>query len=80
MKPQIQDLTVLISRNYITRLLEAEVNYIVTTTLEPRPYGDGLAYQEVKDFTVQHIDYLTDQLTVEEKKALDDKILEGPYE
>ena len=80
MKPQIQDLTVLISRNYITRLLEAEVNYIVTTTLEPRPYGDGLAYQEIKDFAVQHIDYLTDQLTVEEKKALDDKILEGPYE
>ena len=80
MKPQIQDLTVLISRNYITRLLEAEVNYIVTTTLEPRPYGDGVAYQEIKDFAIQHIDYLTDQLTVEEKKALDDKIQEGPYE
>ena len=80
MKPHIQDLTVLITLNYPTRQLEAEVNYIVTTTLEPLPYGDGLAYQEIKDFAVQHIDYLTDQLTAEEKKALDDKILEGPYE
>ena len=80
MKPHIQDLTVLITLNYPTRQLEAEVNYIVTTTLEPLPYGDGLAYQEIKDFAIQHIDYLTDQLTAEEKKALDDKILEGPYE
>lgn len=80
MKPHIQDLTVLITLNYPTRQLEAEVNYIVTTTLEPLPYGDGVAYQEIKDFAIQHIDYLTDQLTAEEKKALDDKILEGPYE
>ena len=80
MKPHIQELTVLITLNYPTRQLEAEVNYIVTTTLEPRPYGDGVAYQELKDFAVQHIDYLTEDLTVEEKKALDDKILEGPYE
>lgn len=80
MKPHIQELTVLITLNYPTRQLEAEVNYIVTTTLEPLPYGDGLAYQEIKDFAIQHIDYLTDQLTAEEKKALDDKILEGPYE
>ena len=80
MKAQIQELTVLILLNHPTRQLEAEVNYIVTTTLEPLPYGDGVAYQEIKDFTIQHIDYLTDQLTVEEKKALDDKIQEGPYE
>jgi len=80
MKPHIQELTVLILLNHPTRQLEAEVNYIVTTTLEPLPYGDGLAYQEIKDFTVQHIDYLTEDLTAEEKKALDDKILEGPYE
>ena len=80
MKPHIQELTVLILLNHPTRQLEAEVNYIVTTTLEPLPYGDGLAYQEIKDFAIQHIDYLTDQLTAEEKKALDDKILEGPYE
>ena len=80
MKPHIQDLTVLITLNYPTRQLEAEVNYIVTTTLEPLPYGDGLAYQELKDFAVQHIDYLTEQMTAEEKKELDDKILEGPYE
>ena len=80
MKPHIQELTVLITLNYPTRQLEAEVNYIVTTTLEPLPYGDGLAYQEIKDYTVQHIDYLTEDLTVEEKKALNDKIQEGPYE
>ena len=80
MKPHIQELTVLILLNHPTRQLEAEVNYIVTTTLEPLPYGDGVAYQEIKDFAIQHIDYLTDQLTAEEKKALDDKILEGPYE
>lgn len=80
MKPHIQELTVLILLNHPTRQLEAEVNYIVTTTLEPLPYGDGLAYQEIKDFAIQHIDYLTEDLTAEEKKALDDKILEGPYE
>jgi len=80
MKPHIQELTILITLNHHTRQLEAEVNYLVTTYLEPRPYGDGIAYQELKDFTVQHTDYLTEDLTEEEKKALDDKILEGPYE
>lgn len=80
MKPLMEPLTTIISVTHNDRLIEAEVQYIRITVLEPRPYGDGLAYERTETFSIQNIEYLTEDMTTNEKLALDDKILEGPYE
>ena len=80
MKPLTEPLNITVTVDGPTRQLQAEVEYIRTTTLEPRPYGDGVAYEKLVDFTVQHIEYLTEDLTKEERQMLDDKINEGPFE
>ena len=80
MKPLTEPLNIVVTVDGPTRQLQAEVEYIRTITLEPRPYGDGLAYEKLVDFTVQHIEYLTEDLTAAEKQLLDDRIKEGPYE
>ena len=80
MKPLTEPLNITVTVDGPSRQLSAEVEYIRTTTLEPRPYGDGVAYEELVDFTVHHIEYLTEELTKEERQILDDKINEGPYE
>ena len=80
MKPLTEPLNITITVDGPSRQLQAEVEYIRTTTLEPRPYGTGVAYEKLVDFTVQHIEYLTEDLTKEERQMLDDKINEGPFE
>lgn len=62
------------------RELEAEVTYLVTRWHEARPYGTGAAYEEHSEFAVEYTEYLTEDLTAEERKQLDDKINEGHYE
>jgi len=80
MKPLIEPLNIVVKVDGPTRQLSAEVEYIRTTVLEPRPYGDGVAYEKLVDFTVHHVEYLTEDLTKEERQRLNDKINEGPYE
>ena len=80
MKPHTEYLTITINLDVPVRPISAAATYIRTTTLEPRPYGDGVAYEKLVDFTVQHIEYLTEDLTKEERQMLDDKINEGPFE
>ena len=80
MKPLTEHLNIVVHADGPIRRLSAEVEYIRTTTLEPRPYGDGVTYEKLVDFTVQHIEYLTEDLTKEEREILNNKINEGPYE
>lgn len=80
MKPYTECLTITINLDGPVRPISAAATYIRTTTLEPRPYGDGVAYEKLVDFTVQHIEYLTEDLTAAEKELLDARIEEGPYE
>lgn len=80
MKPLTEPLNITVTVDGPSRQLSAEVEYIRTTTLEPRPYGTGTTYEKLVDFTVQHIEYLTEDLTKEERQMLDDKINEGPFE
>jgi len=62
------------------RELEAEVEYVVTYWNEIHPYGATVAYEAKSDFSIVSTEYLTEDLTAAERKQLDDKINEGPYE
>lgn len=75
-----KELIVRVSVDGPTRQLAAEVAYIIATWNEPRPYGSGIAYQQMSEFTVQSVEYLTEDMTIEEKQILDNRINEGPYE
>ncbi len=80
MKPLTEHLNIVVHADGPIRRLSAEVEYIRTTTLEPHSYGMGLVYDKQVDFTVQHVEYLTEDLTKEEREILNNKINEGPYE
>ena len=66
-----KELIVRVSVDGPTRHLAAEVAYIIATWNEPRPYGSGIAYQQMSEFTVQSVEYLTEDMTIEEKQILD---------
>lgn len=81
MKTWTEHVTKLVTVETDTRTLEAEVLYVITKWLEPRPYGMGEAYETQSEFAVEEIDYLTEDLTADEKQQLDNVIHNnGPYE
>lgn len=80
MNHQTREVIRRISIDHNDRTLEAEVTYDVTNWLEPRPYGDGVAYQDMAEFHIRNIEYLTEDLSEEDRKALNEEIEKGPYE
>lgn len=80
MKPSTRELTVTVKVDGPNRELEAEVCYIIIEWNEIHPYGDTVAYEPKSEFSIVSVEYLTEDLTAEERKQLDDKINEGHYE
>lgn len=80
MKTDTRYITTVVKVNSTARDLEAEVEYVVISWNEIHPYGSTVAYEPKSDFNIVSVEYLTEDLTADEKKQLDDKINEGPYE
>lgn len=62
------------------RELQASVEYTVSTWLEEYEHGSEISHREHSDFCIQDIEYITEDLSAQEKQQLDDEIHKGPYE
>jgi len=76
--PHIEHQIQKISTEGPTRQLEAEVAYRLEFGIEEHPYGNTVCYEQTPELLGFTLEYLTDDLTAEEKEILKTEAEKGP--